>query len=202
MKMFFSTYLPILLAEQGRSRDLLRPARSVRDQGDMGDLIFWLPVIIGIATVIFILWHVINRRLRHLHNASQLGLFLCLCKAHKLRWKDRWLLWRLARLKRLTDPGRVFLEPEWFKTPQLPAALRSKAAELKSIANCIFSGMDQCAKLGEDQQSPSAQTNRSKGADLPVLKTAPALDVAPWPASAIIAPIMPHGTDSPDNAAV
>ena len=39
-------------------------------------------------------------------------LFLSLCRAHRIAWSDRWLLWRLAASQRLEDPVRVFLEPE------------------------------------------------------------------------------------------
>jgi len=65
-------------------------------------------------------------------------LFTELCRAHKLNWRQRWLLWRLARIEQLSHPARLFLEPEWYAAAGLPRELRHNAAQLNAIRARLF----------------------------------------------------------------
>jgi hypothetical protein len=66
------------------------------------------------------------------------GLFSSLCRVHKLKWSDRWLLWHLAGYYRMADPSRVFVEPERFDPQGLPPHLAGRAARLSELRENLF----------------------------------------------------------------
>ena len=66
------------------------------------------------------------------------GLFSALCRVHKLKWSDRWLLWHLAGYYRMADPSRVFVEPERFDPQGLPPHLAGRAARLAELRENLF----------------------------------------------------------------
>jgi hypothetical protein len=188
------------LAQQDRTQNMVRAFRSARNEDGSG-VMYAILILAGIAAAIFILWRVFNAQRKRFGSTSPWGLFFSLCQAHKLKWSERWLLWRLAKLKHLTDPGRLFLEPEWYKISRLPAALRPRAVWLGEIRKRLFAGMKEGVKFIGDQQPPSTGSPQSKGAALPTLNAPPALDISPWPAGSFVPPPGPI-TDSPDSAAV
>lgn len=68
-------------------------------------------------------------------------LFWSLCAAHCLKWSERWLLWRLAAKRRLGDPARVFVEPQWLSAAGLP---QQQAERIQRLSSRLFgqSGLD------------------------------------------------------------
>jgi hypothetical protein len=194
-------YMTFLLAEQDRMQDLYRAFRTAKTKDTIDDVIFGMLIFAGIAAVMIIFSSIIHYRRRRRGLASPLGLFLNLCRAHKLQLKEYWLLWRLARLERLTDPARLFLEPEWYISSNLPEALRLRAPQLQSIRNRLFAELTDNLKIVDKERPSSDQSIQPKGAALPELKAAPGLDIASWPAAALSMPLPPH-TNSTDGAAV
>ena len=93
----------ILLAQHSRPGN---PGASGQQQGVfLGFLI--------IAAVIAGIWAIAQMSaLRRAARASRSPrrLFLSLCRAHRLSWSQRWLLWRVARAHGFKNPARVFLE--------------------------------------------------------------------------------------------
>lgn len=194
----YTTFLP---ADQERMQDLLRPFLAAKPQYDMNDVFYGLLILGGIVALVLILSFVVKFRQWRRAHASPLGLFVTLCRAHKLNWSERILLWRLARLQHLTDFARLFLEPDRFKTSRLTSGLRPKAAQLKSIHDRLFAEAKGSENSRYDERSGSLQSIESIGAALPASKTAPNLDVPPWPASAPLPPSLPL-TDSSDGVSV
>lgn len=195
------TYITFLLAEQDRMQGLSRAFRANKEQYNTDDVIYGLLILAGILAVMIIIALVNKFRQRRSNHTSPWGLFLSLCRAHKLKWSERWLLWQLARLEHLADPARLFLEPDWFKSSGLPPALRAQAARLKSIRDRLFAELKGNINLSDDEKSHSDRSTEAKGAALPTLKAAPKLDVPPWPATAL-SPPSPPLTNSSDNAPV
>lgn len=87
---------------------------------------------------------------RHLRG-SRRWLFWRLCRAHRLGFGDGHLLWRLARLRRLDEPARVFVEPEQFDPATLPSAIQGRVGRLMELQNHLFAA-------SEERQRPSALT--------------------------------------------
>jgi hypothetical protein len=157
-----------------------------------------------LALMIVSLWilaRVIERRSGRKPFDSSLGLFVSLCAAHQLRWRQRWLLWRLARAWRLAEPARLFVEPHRFETKSLGERLAPRAAELKEIAQRLFAepavadnhGQSPAPKIAEQaQQTPIPE--RPFPLAFPI-EEHPALDVPLWPANSLPA------IDAPDSEA-
>jgi hypothetical protein len=66
------------------------------------------------------------------------ALFRALCRAHALDHPARRLLWKLARWRKLDQPGRLFLEPEHFETSDLSAELTARGEELQALRDRLF----------------------------------------------------------------
>ncbi len=100
---------------------------------------------LAIVVVLLVLWGLLTRltpaHVRRAPKARPWGLFVRLCRAHRLRWQEVWLLWRLARLGRLPDPALVFLEPARFEPGGLPAPLRGHLAQFDSLRQRLFAGL-------------------------------------------------------------
>jgi len=199
--MFLPSYTTFPLAEQDRMQDLFRAFRATQAREGMDEVVYGLLILAGIVILMFILSLVINNRRRREGHTSPLGLFLNLCRAHKLKWREDWLLWRLARIEQLSEPARLFLEPEWFASYSLPGDLRQHAAKLKNIRDRLFADVRESLKSSDEKQSGAAEPIEPAGAALPTLKAAPELDIAPWPAMAFSPPLPPFSNTS-DGAPV
>ena len=196
VNMFLPSYATFPLAEQDRMQDLFRAFRATQAREWTGEVVYGLMILAGIVVAIFILSVVRNHRRQREGYASPLGLFLNLCRAHKLKWRERWLLWRLARIEQFSDPARLFLEPEWFANSSLPRELRQHAAKLKSIRDRLFADMRESLKSSDEEQLDAAQSIKPAGAALPTLKAAPELDIAPWSTTAFSPPLPPFSNTS------
>jgi hypothetical protein len=196
INMFLPSYTMFPLAEQDRMQDLFRAFRATQAREGMEEIVYGLMILAGIVIAIFFLSAAINHRRQREGYASPLGLFLNLCRAHKLKWSERWLLWRLARIEQLSEPARLFLEPEWFANSSLPGELRQHAAKLKSIRDRLFADMRENLKSSDEKQMDAAESTEPAGAALPTLKAAPELDIAPWSPTAFSPPLPPFSNNS------
>ena len=128
----------LLLARAGRLSHMGSGFRGRRARLETSDVLVGLAIIAGVSAVVWLLWYVNLRQQGGGKRSRPLMLFLELCRAHGLRFSERWLLWRLARAVRLRDPARLFLEPERFDTAGLPAVLRLRAAQLTRLRERLF----------------------------------------------------------------
>jgi hypothetical protein len=90
-----------------------RLARGIRrrTEADATPMLRWL---IGLAAVALVAWLVMKaiERVRRARTEDRpWWLFLGLCRAHELAWRDCWLLWRVAHRARLSAPAVAFLDP-------------------------------------------------------------------------------------------
>lgn len=131
-------FMFLLFADKSRFQHM--NSRFSRPSGSFGfgDFVVMAAVFAGIALAIWLLAYS-TRRLEQSRSYSPRGIFFGLCKAHKLSWGNRWLLWRLARAHRLKHPGRLFLEPERFESSKLPRGLKPHQKQLKALRARLFS---------------------------------------------------------------
>lgn len=182
----------ILLAQATRWEGMSRNFQARRTHIDSHDVALGAVILLCCLLAVWVLSFVarLQERQRPLLSKSPLGLFLGLCRAHGLRWSERWLLWRVAMTRRLRDPARLFLEPGLFDPGTLTPSLRAQAVELRQLRERLFAqpeqqaeeratGPSSGAELGEAPRSERA----SKGSVLPPISATPALDIAPWPPS-------------------
>ena len=187
--MVLPIYSMFPLAEQDRMQDLFRAFRATQAREGMDQVLYVLLIVTIIAAVALVVSRIIRSRKRRRGYASPLGLFLELCRAHKLKWSQRWLLWRLARIEQLSEPARLFLEPEWYAAGSLPRELRQRAGQLKSIRDRLFADVKESLKSIDNKQAHQPEPIHPVGAELPALQAAPDLDLPPWQASALPPPL-------------
>jgi hypothetical protein len=114
-------------------------------------------------------------------------LFLSLCRAHRLRWAEWWLLWRVARDQKVKDPARLFLEPRWLDSARLRPVLRLRAARLESIRRRLFGRLlggdvSQPGPAGRDPDGrrPSGEPNAASSS-VPPVPGGTTFDAGIWP---------------------
>lgn len=132
----------LVLADRSQILDIARAFRANQQKHDSQDVLFVLAVVFTIAAGVLALNRLLDRRDRRQRRTNRpLRLFLSLCHAHRLKWPDRWLLWRVARCQRLRDPGRLFLEPERLDPQNVSPTLRLQAARLRLLREQLFRGI-------------------------------------------------------------
>lgn len=126
----------VLLAQDGRLDELARGVQRHRGRYDGGDAIVFLLIAAALIAAIGLLSYAMRLMQRHGY-VSPLRLFFGLCRAHRLQWSQAWLLWRVARLHRLRDPARLFLEPERLDATAL-GRLRTRRTDLRALRDRLF----------------------------------------------------------------
>jgi len=134
------SYARMLLAEQSRWENLSHGLSSEfrERQVTASDVAIALLILTGIVAALWFLSRLLPLGGQRRGRSSPGRLFLSLCKAHRLRWREYWWLWRLARSQRLRDPARLFLEPERWQTAGLSPALRARAQQLTRLRERLF----------------------------------------------------------------
>jgi hypothetical protein len=145
-----------LVAEGSRLKGLSSGFRQEGDPVDMRAVLVGLLIAAGFVVALWLLARLVERQSGGRRSNSPLGLFLSLCRAHKLRWPDRWLLWRVARHHRLADPARVFLEPERLATAGLGPRLRRYAGRLEGLRARLFAGLEEAGPEAGSHEPASA----------------------------------------------
>lgn len=127
--------------------------RKDRAQIDSSDVVLLLT---GLVVVFSVLWLVARWSERRVRNDSSLGLFWTLANTHEISWNDRWLLWRLARAKRLTEPALLFLDPR-LTSPQSSHHLAPHSTDrLKALRRRLFTGIDRMEEAIPDASEAGA----------------------------------------------
>jgi hypothetical protein len=138
----------MLLAQGGGLEDFARGLRENRFRFDSENIAAALLTVAGIALAVWILWYLVRLYERRQGRPRPWRLFLSLCRAHRLRWRQRWLLWRVARAEGLRDPACLFLEPERLEATRLGPAFAGRQSELDLICACLCGDL---ASLQADQ---------------------------------------------------
>ena len=182
---------PILLAQRSHMDSL---GNSFRSHGNApSDVVLGLLILAALVLGIWALARLLAIRERRRSFDSPRRLFLSLCRAHQLSWRDRWLLWRVAKVQKLKDPARLFLEPERFEAARLGPALTAKTPRLAALREQLFlrKARSEPAKPAPARRPapqatilPPSLPSLSPLPPLPPLPAArgPSLDIAPWPA--------------------
>jgi hypothetical protein len=140
--MYQSYHRAMLLAQGGGLEDFARGLKGNRFRFDSENIAAALLAVAGIALAVWILWYLVRLQERLGGRPRPWRLFLSLCRAHRLRWGQRWLLWRVARVEDLRDPACLFLEPERLEAARLGPAFAGRQPELSRIRDCLFGQLE------------------------------------------------------------
>jgi len=130
----------VLLAQQSPLDNFAREFQGRQTRINSGYLTTGLVILVGMVLAVWLLSLVLDRYGGRGPADNSLALFLALCRAHQLRWSEWWLLWRVARDHALSDPARLFLEPERLDSANLGPILRLRSEQLKAIRERLFAG--------------------------------------------------------------
>jgi len=172
----------ILLAQRTRLDGMRSGFRGRRIASD--DIVTGMIILASIALVVWVLSYIVRAQEGRRRYRGPIWLFLSLCKAHRLRWSDRVLLWRVARAQSVRDPARLFLEPELLQPAKLGPSLRMRTAQLKRLSDLLFIEPPPPPPPAEPEAEPQ-ETPEARHAEAPVPSVAsiPAVDLPPVPAS-------------------
>jgi hypothetical protein len=170
-------YDAILLAQRGRLDSLSSGFRGRRARFDTQDIVTVLLIAAGIAVAVWVLSYFLRLQERRRGYASPLGLFLSLCRAHRLRWSQWWLLWRVAGAQQLRDPARLFLEPERLDPANLDRLFETRQAKLKQIRDRLFDQLEEQEEY-RDWEWPNLD-RLPEGALLSPMSADPTLETTP-----------------------
>lgn len=154
--------------------------RQRSDRVDAQYVLAGLAVLVAVLVGFWVLSRLVSRDERRQAYDSAGRLFLALCKAHRLAWSERWLLWRVARFHGLRDPARLFLEPALLEAQGLSRGLAAKAARLRAVRARVFSGMEEGARARAPAPSAGPAPALPGGGPLFPVVQSPGLDLAPW----------------------
>jgi hypothetical protein len=168
----------VLLAQQTRLDSLSRglQGRPVR-AADIVILGLALAALVVLACLVSYFLKLHERRRSY---SSRRLLFVSLCRAHRLRLSEGWLLWRVARARGMGNPARLFLEPELLEANNLDKRLRARARVLKRLRQKLFAEAENEQGLGGGPPTKAEEVVRA-GNPMPPAAAPPALDVVPWP---------------------
>ncbi len=171
----------VLLAQQDPLQNIAEEFKGREARLESGYLWTGLWILLGIVAALFLLAKLFHLCEKRRPTNSSIRLFLSLCRAHRLRWSERWLLWRVAREQQLKDPGRLFLEPERLDPANLSPVLQLRAARLEGIRSRLFAGVptEDAPPPEQGQAAGASPSPQTAGGALPVVPTAqsPASDV-------------------------
>lgn len=122
----------VFLARRSRISDMGGRFRRGGTSLDPKQMWFFVALIVALVIAAMIASRISTIRSRPGY-ASPRRLFHQLCKAHKLRLRQRWLLWRLARWQRLQHPASLFLEPARFAPANLGPSLIAHKDQFQEI---------------------------------------------------------------------
>jgi hypothetical protein len=112
--------------------------RGENNTFDLTPILTVLGVLIPIIAALFLIDRWIRRRIRQRTYDSPSGLFQQLCQTHELDRSGRRLMHLLASHWQLTNPGVLFIEPDYFRPDKLPPDWYDHAPELEQLHRQLF----------------------------------------------------------------
>ena len=116
-------------------------ARGVRRKSshfDSTDIVIGVAIFAGVILALWLLSMFLNRNdgTKRCNNPKK--LFRSLCHVHQLDRASRRVLRQMVRHQRLTQPARLFLEPERFESVNLSPTLRTQMALVDELRGKLF----------------------------------------------------------------
>jgi hypothetical protein len=157
-------WIPTLLADEGQFGQILNSMRSgFRGRSTPLSTHTVVMAVLWACMAVMVLWlanRARQRVVRMLRNTPR-WLFRQLCAAHRLKWKDRRLLWQVAQEQYPKNPPQLFVDPDSLTAPRLGVRKRAEMDRLAALREQLFSEPEESPKsngtaLSEPQAAASA----------------------------------------------
>ena len=151
-----------LLAQRSRWERLGDGFRGHRARLDTTESVIGVLVIVVIFAALIILarYGLRDDKDRPTNNPWQ--LFWELCRAHGLSRRESRLLCRLAKERKLSNPGDIFVDPRFFDTSTLPRSLKRRSAEFVNLMPRLMDA-SQLEDLFTQRHQRRAQAKTAEG---------------------------------------
>ena len=147
----------VLFAQRSRFDSMRGKFSSRRTRLDSDDILTAIVVIALIALGVYLLAKVNARREKGRSFKSPRGLFRELCKVHDMCRAEKRLLKQIARWQRLSQPARLFLEPDRFDIANLSPQLQGQMADVLAIRDSLFA--QPIPDRQEEEDEPNAKSH-------------------------------------------
>ena len=178
MLTYFKTL--IFVAESDRTRQVMQPFRTTKNDESLNHAWLGLMILAASLVALALIAMIVQRRWRRRMASSPRGLFIELCRAHRLKWQQRRLLWRLAQSQKLTAPASLFLTPECFEIGRLTVEMRPDAKELRKLSERLFAETREETKSEPAGANSSFREEEKPTAALPLSSIPPPLELPQW----------------------
>lgn len=132
-------FAAVLLGEQHDVlRSLARGFQGKENELTPATVLSVLAVATGLLLAIWLLSRWATRKERSGSYYSQSGLFRALCHAHRLDRRQRRLLRRLARGRKMPQPAALFLRPDCFIPATLTSELQREGDAVAALGKALF----------------------------------------------------------------
>jgi hypothetical protein len=176
--MFSALAISMPFSAADRVDRMMEAFRASRGDYNLNQSWTGLLIFLAVAAFIALVGMVIKSYWRQWNASSPRILFMQICRAQKLKWPQRILLWRLAQSQKLAEPASLFLQPECFEIGRLTVEMRPYREELQILKEVLFSEANHVMNSGSGNGG-SFKAELSNFA-LPVSQNPPALDLLEW----------------------
>jgi len=111
-----------------------RPGDAAENLERIQPILIGIVVFFGIGLLIFGIWRLFRKRWIN----SPIRLFWQLCRAHRLCWKQRFLLLRIAQQRKLRNAGLLFVEAVHFDSVAHSGPLAVHRKQLETLRDTLF----------------------------------------------------------------
>ena len=132
----------LLLADRSRWERLGDGFSGEAAKLSIGEVLGLVGVAAALALLISILHGFARRQDSGRTINSPQRLFGQLCRAHRLRWRDRRLLKRMAEFGRINPPVLLFVKPDQFPQDAGGEGLLDDAADVDALRRRLFANAD------------------------------------------------------------
>ncbi len=116
-----------------------RGVLAARRSATGAELLVWLGVALGTIAAVCGGLYFAHRWLNRYRHQSHAALFRGLCDAQGLDPASRRLLARVGRCCCVSQPARLFVEPQWLDPAKLSGSLQARAEEVVALRARLFS---------------------------------------------------------------
>ncbi len=117
---------------------LYRVSTLLARRGETGEAVFWLAIFATIIGVICGISYAATQLANKWRYNSHPSLFSSLCRLHDIDHNTRAMLKQVIRHHGLTQPARLFTEPEWLDPAKLGKPFEAKAKRLQALRMRLF----------------------------------------------------------------